>query len=58
VLQSERLYHALAGLGAPVRLALLPLEGHQLASREAAGHVQWEMSQWLRKHLADSRAGR
>ncbi len=53
VLQSERLYHALAGLGAPVRLALLPLEGHQLASREAAGHVQWEMSQWLRKHLAE-----
>jgi dipeptidyl aminopeptidase/acylaminoacyl peptidase len=39
-------------------LALLPLEGHQLASREAAGHVQWEISQWLRKHLADPRAGR
>jgi dipeptidyl aminopeptidase/acylaminoacyl peptidase len=58
VLQSERLYHALAGLGAPVRLALLPLEGHQLASREAAGHVQWEMSQWLRKHLADPRSGK
>ena len=52
-LQSERLYQALAGLGKPVRLALLPLEGHQLASREAAGHVQWEMSSWLRRHLGE-----
>lgn len=50
-LQSERLFHALSGLGSPVRLALLPLEGHALASREAAGHVQWEMSTWLRRHL-------
>ncbi|MBP8145324.1 MAG: S9 family peptidase, partial [Inhella sp.] len=54
-LQSERLYQALAGLGKPVRLALLPLEGHQLASREAAGHVQWEMSSWLRRHLGEPR---
>jgi 2-polyprenyl-6-methoxyphenol hydroxylase-like FAD-dependent oxidoreductase/dienelactone hydrolase len=51
VLQSERLYHALAGLGQPVRLTVLPLEGHALASREAAGQVQWEMANWLRKHL-------
>ncbi len=55
-LQSERLFHALAGLGQPVRLAMLPLEGHSLASREAAGHVQWEMSNWLRRHLGDPRA--
>ena len=57
-LQSERLFHALAGLGSPVRLALLPLEGHSLASREAAGHVQWEMSNWLRRHLGDPRNSR
>ncbi|MBN8506876.1 MAG: S9 family peptidase, partial [Burkholderiales bacterium] len=54
-LQSERLYQALAGLGKPVRLAMLPLEGHSLASREAAGHVQWEMSSWLRRHLGEPR---
>ncbi|MBH9553605.1 alpha/beta hydrolase family protein [Inhella gelatinilytica] len=51
VLQSERLYHALAGLGQTARLVVLPLEGHSLASREAAGQVQWEMQQWLRRHL-------
>lgn len=55
VLQSERLYHALAGLGQPVRLTVLPLEGHTLVSREAAGQVQWEMSNWLRRHLGDPR---
>ncbi len=50
-LQSERMFHALAGLGTATRLVLLPLEGHALASREAVGHVQWEMSNWLRRHL-------
>lgn len=50
-MQSERLYQALAGLGSPVRLALLPLEGHVLASREAAGQVQWEMQNWLRRAM-------
>ena len=50
-LQSERLYQALAGLGLSTRLVLLPLEGHGLLSREAVGQVQWEMHNWLRKHL-------
>ncbi len=53
VLQSERLYHALAGLGQTVRLTVLPLEGHALASREAAGQVQWEMANWLKRHLGE-----
>jgi dipeptidyl aminopeptidase/acylaminoacyl peptidase len=52
-MQSERMFQALAGLGQPVRLTLLPLEGHALLSREAAGHVQWEMSNWLRRHLGE-----
>ncbi len=55
VLQSERLYQALAGLGQTTRLTVLPLEGHSLASREAAGQVQWEMSQWLRRHVGEPR---
>ena len=54
-LQSERLYQALAGLGQPVRLALLPYEGHTLGSHEAAGHLQWEMHAWLRRHLGPPR---
>lgn len=56
VLQSERLYHALAGLGQTVRLTVLPLEGHTLASREAAGQVQWEMANWLKRHLGEPRS--
>jgi len=54
-LQSERLYQALAGLGQPVRLALLPFEGHSLATREATGQVQWEMQNWLKRHLGPGR---
>jgi len=56
VLQSERLYHALAGLGQTVRLTVLPLEGHALASREAAGQVQWEMANWLKRHLGEPKS--
>ena len=54
-LQSERLYHALSGLGGTVRLTLLPLESHGYSARESAGHVQWEMSQWLKTWLGDPR---
>lgn len=54
-LQSERLHQALAGLGLTTRLVLLPLEGHSLQSREAAGQVQWEMHNWLRRHLGPGR---
>ncbi|MBB5205785.1 dipeptidyl aminopeptidase/acylaminoacyl peptidase [Inhella inkyongensis] len=54
-LQSERLYQALAGLGQAVRLTLLPYEGHTLGSREAASHLQWEMHNWLRRHLGPPR---
>ncbi len=46
-LQSERLYEALRGLGGTVRWVELPLEGHGYRSREAVGHVLWEMSQWM-----------
>ena len=54
-LQSERLYQALAGLGSTARFVSLPYESHGYAARESVGHTQWEMSQWLRKHLGDPR---
>ncbi len=54
-LQSERLFHALSGLGGTVRLTMLPLEAHGYSARESAGHVQWEMSQWLKTWLGDPR---
>ena len=46
-MQSERLYEALKGLGGTVRWVELPLEGHGYQSREAVGHVLWEMVNWL-----------
>jgi len=54
-LQTERLYQALAGTGGVVRFVSLPFEGHGYTARESVGHVQWEMSQWLKTHLGDPR---
>ncbi|MEM6837319.1 MAG: prolyl oligopeptidase family serine peptidase [Cyanobacteria bacterium P01_C01_bin.120] len=50
-IQSERLYGAMKGLGGTVRWVELPLEGHGYESREAVGHVLWEMDRWLAQHL-------
>lgn len=50
-LQSERLYEALRGLGGTVRYVSLPAEGHSYRSREAVGHVLWEMVNWLDRYV-------
>lgn len=50
-LQSERLYEALKGLGRVVRWVELPLEDHGYRSREAIGHVLWEMVNWCDRYL-------
>ncbi|MEA5462538.1 alpha/beta hydrolase family protein [Leptothoe sp. PORK10 BA2] len=50
-LQSERLYEAVKGLGGTVRYVSLPAEGHGYRSREAVGHVLWEMVEWLDQHV-------
>lgn len=50
-LQTERLYEALKGLGATVRYCVLPLEDHGYRSREAIGHVLWEMVNWCDRYL-------
>ena len=50
-MQSERLYGAMKGLGGTVRWVELPLEGHGYESREAIGHVLWEMNRWLEAYL-------
>ncbi|MFG6446738.1 alpha/beta hydrolase family protein [Roseateles sp. BYS180W] len=52
-MQSERLYQALAGTGGSARYVQLPFEGHGYQARESVGHVQWEMSQWLRSCLRE-----
>ena len=50
-IQSERLYEAMKGLGGTVRYVSLPVEGHAYRSREAVGHVLWEMVEWLNTHV-------
>ena len=50
-LQSERLFEAMKGLGGTVRYVSLPAEGHSYRSREAVGHVLWEMVEWLNEHV-------
>jgi dipeptidyl aminopeptidase/acylaminoacyl peptidase len=50
-LQSERYYQALKGLGAPVRLVLLPKESHGYAAKDNILHLLWEQDQFLQKYL-------
>lgn len=50
-MQSERYFNALKGLGATVRLVLLPKESHGYAARESILHVLWEQDQWLEKYV-------
>ena len=50
-MQSERYFNALKGLGAIVRLVLLPKESHGYAARESVLHVLWEQDQWLEKNV-------
>ena len=46
-MQTERLYEAIKGLGGTVRYVSLPYEEHGYRSKEAVGHVLWEMVRWL-----------
>jgi len=50
-LQSKRFYHALKGMGATVRLIMLPFESHGYRARESILHVLWEMNEWLEKYV-------
>tara|TARA_R110000850_G_scaffold16697_3_gene51803 strand:+ start:31285 stop:33708 length:2424 start_codon:yes stop_codon:yes gene_type:complete len=50
-MQSERYFNALKGLGAPVRLVMLPKESHGYAARESIMHMLWEQDQWLEKYV-------
>lgn len=50
-LQTERYFQALKGLGAPVRMVILPKEQHGYVARENILHLLWEQDQFLEKHL-------
>lgn len=53
-LQSERYFNALKGLGAPVRLVMLPKESHGYAAKESILHMLWEQDQWLERYLKNT----
>ncbi|OAV45655.1 prolyl oligopeptidase family serine peptidase [Lewinella sp. 4G2] len=48
-LQSERYFNALKGLGATVRLVMLPKESHGYRAKESILHLLWEQDQWMEK---------
>jgi len=50
-LQSERYFNALKGLGAPVRLVMLPKESHGYSAEESILHMLWEQDQWLETYV-------
>ncbi|MBL7767012.1 MAG: S9 family peptidase [Chitinophagaceae bacterium] len=50
-LQTERYFQALKGLGAPVRMLILPKESHGYAAKENIFHLLWEQDQFLEKNL-------
>ncbi|WP_417265340.1 S9 family peptidase [Brumimicrobium sp.] len=50
-MQSERYFNALKGLGATVRLVVLPKESHGYKAKESILHLLWEQDQWLEKYV-------
>jgi dipeptidyl aminopeptidase/acylaminoacyl peptidase len=53
-IQSERMYQALKGQGATVRLVMLPHEAHGYAGRESIEHVLYEMITWFDKYVKNA----
>lgn len=50
-LQSTRYFNALKGLGATVRLVMLPKESHGYRAKESILHVLYEQDAWLDKYV-------
>lgn len=50
-IQSERMYQAMKGAGATVRLVMLPHEAHGYTGRESIEHVLFEMINWFDKYV-------
>ncbi len=55
-INSERLYAALKGFGATVRLVMLPNEAHGYAARETLLHVLAERLNWFDKYVKNAPA--
>jgi dipeptidyl aminopeptidase/acylaminoacyl peptidase len=53
-IQSERMYQAMKGNGATVRLVMLPHEAHGYTARESIEHVLYEMISWFDKYVKNA----
>jgi dipeptidyl aminopeptidase/acylaminoacyl peptidase len=53
-IQSERLFHALRGLGKTARFVELPHEAHGYAARESILHTLYEMINWMDKYVKNA----
>jgi dipeptidyl aminopeptidase/acylaminoacyl peptidase len=53
-IQSERMYHALKGLGRTSRYVTLPMESHGYAARESVLHTLYEMINWMDRHVKNA----
>ncbi len=49
--QSERMYHAVKGLGGKTRLVMLPNESHGYRARESVLHALAEMIEWFDRYV-------
>jgi len=54
-MQSEKLYEAARGVGATVRLVMLPYESHGYAARESIEHVLYEMLGWFDRYVKNAK---
>ena len=53
-IQTQRLFHALQGLGGTARMVLLPHESHGYSARESVLHVLAESIEWLDRHVKNA----
>jgi dipeptidyl aminopeptidase/acylaminoacyl peptidase len=53
-IQSERLFHALRGLGKTARFVELPHEAHGYAARESVLHTLYEMINWMDQYVKNA----
>ncbi len=56
-MQSERYFNALKGLGATVRLVILPKESHGYRAKESILHLLWEQDEWMEKYVKNAESG-
>ncbi|HQO50589.1 MAG TPA: prolyl oligopeptidase family serine peptidase, partial [Bacteroidales bacterium] len=54
-MQTERYYDALRGLGATVRMVLLPYESHGYRARQSVLHMHSEWINWLDKYVKNKK---